>query len=39
MIASRKARRLAISAAACIAVVAPLGGCGLEIVSTEAVDG
>ena len=26
MIASRKARRLAIGAAACIAVLAPLGG-------------
>jgi branched-chain amino acid transport system substrate-binding protein len=30
MIASRKARRLAIGSAACIALLAPLGGCGLD---------
>lgn len=30
MMASRKARRLAISAAASIALLAPLGGCGLD---------
>jgi branched-chain amino acid transport system substrate-binding protein len=35
MIGSRKARRLMISSAACIAILAPLGACGLDSGSDE----